>query len=416
MADVFFENEIEIIVKAEDIYPSDALFPSDDLLPSGEVELTNIVEGSMVLSRMLCSNGLKFGEACSNMFEVDLYETSILAKPNLEIVVNWKVDAHTVPLFTGKIDECKKVSRLANEIHLVAYDNLYFEGERDATEWWNSRINASTYVYVEDVFVELLEEMGLELYETIETYKSMHSIFKDFMNFKIYKPIKVVETWSDTDDYHRTKTELEVESVTFRSLLSMFCELMCCIPNIAPNGKLALYFLNGSSLEYCAEIYEDEIEDENSDTLGYVTERIDGISFIGMGGTGTINYSFDVGQTPKNSYVVKENALLSSLSSLEFSADISRQNQFVGMFQSMKAVMDGLVYSPLNINMIVSNFNRLSSKTTLGVPIIWDGNKSFVLQETFTGPMLVNQEFVAGGEQKQTSQSVYSAKYKEKTA
>ena len=134
----------------------------DENSPDMHIYNSNIVSESMVIEQSVCDEAdIKFGGAIASSFEIELFGFPDLtgraitvtitqsvavplypnmAYPNEDIYPGSKVLSEDFKVFTGRVFSCK-LSKNHVTRKLVAYDDLYWIGNVNCTEWYNNNMS-----------------------------------------------------------------------------------------------------------------------------------------------------------------------------------------------------------------------------------------------------------------------------------
>lgn len=349
MAEITLDREILLYISNIEgvLFPENDLYPDDDLYPgfgtliieSGETG-SGIVAGSLHIDEVIADSGIMFGQCIANKFECQLYNIPYDIA-NKEIIVVAKENGTQVPMFKGIIDSSVKDSR-DTERTIVAYDNFYYKRDVNVASWWNGFWATHETSTLKDIRDSLLEHIGIPFYE------------KNLVNDSVV--INKMDNYS---------------VLSFADCLKAICELQGCFPNIDRTGTLEFVVLGEDEIDIT-----DEFEENNAKFEDYTTAKITGIKVF----SDTTEIAYSVG-TVDNMYPVTGNLFLSVMSASAVNSCITTL---------LNAIKD-IEYTPCTIPMILSDL-----EVELGNKVVYaDGKSTYVLQNTYSGSVIVNQSIVA---------------------
>lgn len=293
-----------------------------------------IAEGSMNLEEILCDGEFTLGALCSDKFEVELFNICEDLS-GLDIQVDVTENGITSRLFTGIIDS-STYDDYSMSRKIVAYDTYYNKKDTNVASWWNN----------------YWDNLG----STTSTLKALRESFGVTSSSDLPNDDLLVYNYN----YFTT--------ITWYDMLKMICEVQACIPHVNREGELELVQLShiAQTLEHYdanTPMYED-----------YVTLNPDGIDIYDS----SSNLSIRLKEDATNAYPISGNIFILSLQS---------NNELLNACSNIFNAISDITYTPATISMIYSN---LSLK--LGDQITTYGGTHFIMSQTFSGSLLVEQE------------------------
>lgn len=327
-------------------------FPNN---PEVNTHLVQIESGSLLLEEILCEKNITFGETNATRFEATVY--------NLEDVSGLKIKVYQTDIeghnrrniFEGYVDSCKK-DKDGYFRKLVAYDALYSIGNANVAGWWlqfwnNRRAPSAT---MQEIRHSLCDWVGIRY----DANAVLHN------------------------EYLRVQKSTTISSVSFNTILFWIGEIQCAVPHIDREGVLQFIPLTSQPNTDLTNMYEHD----TSEFEGFVTAPIDTVELYGYD-SNLVATTNTTGAVPsKNTYVIKDNALLFAL---EDEGNESFAAEFV---QNYLAQIQEIRYTPCDLNMIVSDLDL-----QLGQYIQVGDIVSIILQNTLSGNLLVEQEIQSSG-------------------
>lgn len=338
MPDVIVERETYILVSNSSVglYPSPNVFPDPELYPGGADRVSNIVEGSMELDELLCDGELRFGQMCSDRFEVTVYDTEDISGKYIAVYQEDNGVFHE--LFTGIVDSAK-LDRLGTDRQIIAYDLGYRRSRVNVADWYTNFWNTHSSATLKQFRDDLLYHMGIA-----------------------YEDVVLIN-----DNITLTKT-VNITSIAFNEMLRMICELSCCFPHYNRDGELEFVMLN---TEGTPTSLEGLYEGENSAFEDYTVQPFTGIQFYGN--TSDLQYTEGSSANP---YSIQENILLYNRTNAELHT--------IGA--AMLDYISEITYKPSSVKMIISNVTY-----NLGDILSTEKGSFYVLHQTFNGSQLIEQ-------------------------
>lgn len=340
-------------------------FPNN---PEILVHNTAIESGSLLLEEILCDGNVVFGETNATRFEATVYNLTDVSGLKIRVYQTDTNGNNRKELFEGYVDSCKQ-DKEGYYRKLVAYDALYSIGNANVAGWWSQFWQTRETATLRELRISLCEWVNLRCESGINLYN---------------------------DNFVCTKTAT-LSSVSFNTMLFWICEIQCTIPHISQDGTLRFISLNSQPYIDISNSYERN----TAEFEGFVTAAIDTVELYDYDGK-LVATTNTTGAVPsKNIYAIKDNSLLFSLVD---SVDSSLASEFV---YSYLRQIEYIRYTPCNINMIISDLNL-----SVGNYITIGNTTSIILQQTLSGPLLVEQEIRArGNEYLQDSSSSPTAEF-----
>lgn len=340
-------------------------FPNNPEVAVGKLQIES---GSLLLEEILCEKDIVFGETNATRFEATVY--------NLQDVSGLKIKVYQTDidgnnrrnLFEGYVDSCKQ-DKDGYYRKLVAYDAIYSIGNANVAGWWYQFWSTRETATIRELRYGLCDWVGIRHNLTVNLY----------------------------NDDLVCKKPANLSSVSFNTILFWICEIQCTIPHIDRDG--VLQFISPTNT-YVRDITND-YDRNTSEFEGYVTANIDAVELYGYDGNLVASTNTTGAVTSRNTYTIKDNTLLFGIVNDENS---SYAANFVN---SYLAQISGITYTPVNLNMIVSDLDL-----NVGNHIQVGNVSSIVLQNTLSGNLLVEQEIrSSGNEYLQDSHKTQSAEY-----
>jgi hypothetical protein len=326
-----------------------------------DVSRIKIESGSLLLEEILCDRGVVFGEANATRFEATIY--------NLEDVSGLKIKVYQTDidgnnrrnLFEGYVDSCKQ-DRNKHYRKLVAYDALYSIGHANVAGWWLRFWEARETATLKELRESLCDWVGIRY----DTTANLHN-----------------------DGFICSKTA-NLSSVSFSTMLFWIGEIQCAHPHIDREGVLRFISLVNPLVKDIADNYDRG----SSEFEGFVTAPFDTVELYDYNNT-LVATTNSTGAVPsKNIYAIKDNSLLFRLN------DDGITNSADEFVHNYLAQIRQIRYTPCTLNMIVSDLDIV-----VGDYVSVGDVTSIVLQNTLSGPLLVEQEIRASGDEYSTASS-----------
>ena len=337
-------------------------FPNN---PEVNVRNIRIESGSLLLEEILCTENIVFGETNATRFEATIYNLTDVSGLKIKVYQTDTSGNNRRNIFEGYVDSCKQ-DKNGHYRKLVAYDAFYSIGNANVAGWWLQFWSSRKTATLKELRESLCDWVGIS-----------YSMYVSLLN----------------DDFVCSKSAT-LSSVSFNTMLFWICEIQCTIPHIDRNGTLQyISLITQPSINI-----SDQYDRGTSEFEGFVTAHIDTVELYDYDNN-LIATTNSTGAVPsKNTYTIKDNALLFSIT------DKSAALDFVHTY----LVYAGqIVYTPCDINMIVSNLD-----INVGNSVQVGDIRSIVLQNTLYGNLLVEQEIVAAGsEYSQDSNKTLTAEY-----
>lgn len=354
MPDVNFDRQTYIIANSAPLYPSEDLFPSEQLYPSDGLvneRFDKFDSGSISVTEMMVDGNIQFGFPIANKFECTLYDKVDL--DNAYIQVYQTIDNVETPIFCGRVDSAK-YDRSGTYKDIVAYDKFYELSTINVADWWES--------FWENHKNSTTGEYSATLKEIRDSFLAYFGLVED-------------KTYTLVNDLAVLTKTVSVSHLAFKYMMKCICELSCVFPNITRDGHLEYISLNQSQTPH---LMDGLYEADSSDFEGYSTQLITGIHFLDS----NKESKYLVG-TDFNNYTV-DNILTLNLGTLSLSS--------IGT--NMLNAVKTLTYVPARVNKIISDWTY-----KLGDRVVIDNNSSFIFENIYSGPQLVDQQVVCTGDE-----------------
>ena len=311
-------------------------------------DITNgIVNGSLAVREILCSDRLAFGDINSNQFQCQLYDCPNLTGKKIQVIQNDSGADKVV--FTGWVDSCR-TDDLSGFKTIVAYDYFYKARKRKIKGWWNSFWENQTQSTLGTMWRNLLSYYNISYINT--------TLICDNLVIKKTKKLKKLKT-----SYLST-------------FLTQLCEINLCIPNMNREGTLefkqftdyALLSANAIDIRGDYTISKSKFEDYVVAPYDKVELYDENNNLQGSSGSGDNILSIQ-----NNLFLYNQtNDVMNTLAELMLS----------NMFE--------ISYIPANIVMKVSNLNL-----HLGDLLQTQKGLCLICENDLTGALLVDQSIVS---------------------
>ena len=330
-------------------------FPGSQISPIN----TGIVNGSLSVREILCSDRLAFGDINSNEFQCQLYNCPDLTGKKIQVTqtvtdeVNGQITTSTVYIFTGWVSSCK-TDDLTGFKNIVAYDYFYKARKKKIKAWWDSFWTASrTSAKLGVMWRNLLSYYSIPYTDKV--------LILDEIQIKKNKKLRVK---------------------TFTNFISQLCELNMCVPNISRTGNLEFISLydkdtaNATDIRGEYTISQSQFEDYTIEPYNKVELYDEKGKLKGSAGSG------------KNVLVIQNNILL-------FKKGATSVDNIAGYI--LEAMHDFNIY-PANITMKVSNLDL-----HLGDLVRTQKGYCLICENNYSGSLLVDQSVVSNEEEELSS-------------
>ena len=188
-------------------------FPGESISPITE----GIVNGTLCVREILCSNRLAFGDINSNQFQCQLYDCPDLTGKKIQIEQTKSNGTDPVTVFTGRVDSCK-TDEISGFKTIIAYDMFYYMRKKKIKSWWNSFwANGVKQSTIGNMWRSMLTYYSISYTDT--------TLLADNLVFK------------------RTKQNKKIRTKSITTFLCQLCELSMAIPKIDRDGTLVFYKL-----------------------------------------------------------------------------------------------------------------------------------------------------------------------------
>lgn len=345
-------------------------FPNN---PSVAVRNIHIESGSLLLEEILCESNIVFGETNATRFEATVYNLSDVAGYKIKVYQTDSDGNNKKYIFEGYVDSCKQ-DKDGRYRKVVAYDALYSIGTANVAGWWFKFWDS----------MEMMRRTEVPLWYLRNSLCEYAGI-----------PYDVEDVVLHNDEFICTKTAT-LSSVSFNTMLRWICELQCTVPHIGRDGVLR--FISFPNTEAAKDI-SDSYERNSSEFEGYVTVAIDTVELYDYDGNLAATTNTTGAVPSKNTYIIKDNALLFSL--------VDNEDSAADFVRTYLGHISHIQYRPCDINMIISDLDL-----SVGDYIKIDDTRSVILQNTLSGILLAEQEIQAtGDEYLQNSSRTATAEY-----
>ena len=325
-------------------------FPNN---PEIDVRHIAIESGSLLLEEILCEGNIVFGETNATRFEATVYNLTDVSGLKIKVYQTDIAGNNRTDLFEGYVDSCKQ-DRGGYYRKLVAYDAIYSIGNANVAGWWYTFWTTRETAPLKELRNSLCEWVGIQC----DTSVNLHN-----------------------DNFVCSKTST-LSSVSFNTMLFWICEIQCTIPHIDRSGILRFISLATPVPVDIGDLYERD----NSEFEGFITAPIDTVELYDYDNNLVATTNATGAVPSKNTYIIKDNALLFSLVDTALNASAT---EFVLNYLTQ---IGQIYYTPCDINMIVSDLSL-----SVGDYIQVGQLTSIILQNTLSGILLAEQEIVASG-------------------
>ena len=304
--------------------------------PTSENDV-GIASGSLMLEQKIVDGDLEFGRLMSSEFSAQLFNTNqdFQGEP---ITVDVTEDNVTTRIFTGIIESSKQDwSNTYRDI--IAYDWIYYHREDNIASWWNSFwVSTRTQATVKQIRDSLLTYMGFSALS--DTYINDNQVIKN--EFQQFTNIK------------------------FETIFKMLCEIQLTIPHIKGDGSFELITF-GTTTTDISGMYEGS----NSEWEDFTTQQITGIGIYD-----TSSNMVQLVGTNTNVLNIAGNLFLLNMSA----------SQLTTIGNNMLTALTDFTFVPASVKMILSDFSL-----SLGKKVSTDVGNTYVMQNTYSGSLLVEQ-------------------------
>lgn len=360
-----------------------------------QIRNDEIVSESMKLHQSICDDSdFKFGGCIASQFEIEItrdidltgreitvylfqkaiiptypgsqtYPTSpditnkIITYPGFTVIEGY--NGQSISIFKGKIYSCKlSKNRIIRKI--VAYDDFYWKGNADCTNWYRNLFNDTEKITLGELRKAIVREAKFD--------QADDSIVLPADDLKVY----MIE-----------------DNVTFGELLRQICEFNGCFAIINDDGELEYLFMpNRYSENYD---YYIDIETEDFEKIAftglYITGFKDGNGRFRLFSASDENFYFMEGNN-----VVTANETVSN-----FNLD------FASIQEKLKENFAIKSYTPMTLKSEYRSWVEIGDRIRVNVK--WwdlDGHEqqeqilSYVLSRSISGIQAITDEISAGGE------------------
>lgn len=365
---------------------------------------SNIVSESMKIEQSICDEAdIKFGGAVSSSFEIDVFGVPDLtgkrikvtitqsvaiplypgmAYPNENIYPGRKVLSETFKVFTGNVFSCKfNKNHITRKI--VAYDDLYWIGNVNCAEWYDSvhRQNVETpYTMVESLRKALCRKYGI-----VEQY-----------------PDDVLPT----DNIYIEKAD---GKITVNEVLHCICEMSGVFCFLNGDGKLEYHTISENENSTNIQKPSTESYNFNYSDCSYEEYQRQLAGMYHRAQDGTVNwFGWDNPSSPEM-YFLEDNQIVDAYGGYtSWSEQIGREDDGVQIWQKIYNNLNFTPYRPMTLKTPCRLWVQLGDKITFKVhsyemngDLLTSTEKeitSYVLSRRITGIQALNDEFTANAE------------------
>lgn len=352
--------------------------------PNGEYpDITNgIYSGSLKVEEILNSGEtLNFGECNATKFEVTLTDVQdvsnlmievyqkitydpnkvdviidrgqryIVTKAGQKIAVGQRED-YTVPIFFGRVDSSKlQPDRIHRNI--IAYDELYYKGDVNCAEWYETLFNGKDSITIKNFRNSLFSFIGIEQ----ETVKLVHD------SLKISKTI-------------------DTNALKFADLIKAICQLNGVFGHIDRMGIFRYIDLTSSAN---AHDISDNYRSNDSDYESYVVKNINKVQI--RSDEEDIGAIVGEGDNP---YIMQGNFLIYGKTAAKLKSIATT------IFDKVSQIK----YRPVDVCTIYSEpYITVGDILTFSTKRDGEVIETFVLNTVLSGVQLLKQELVAEGDE-----------------
>lgn len=339
-----------------------------------------IDSGTADLDQIMMQNELSYGEVNSAMFQVRVYGLDKNVKLNgRRIVVTLEYQRTVAPtllvdnnnnpittetgnyivtevggevtvydnIFDGIINSSES-DIIKTDRNIIAYDRLYTERDVNIADWWNTywKSKIGTDVTLATFRSDLISHMYL-----------IPSGTSSFINDSAVIPNPFQSVNDDNITY----------VLTFGDVLGMICKLQNCTPRMTGSGGIEFVTLGTRTFDI-----QGETEGLNSTWKDFETEKITGVAFYGD----SVDPIRVVGTTT-NVYNIAGNLLSLNMTTAQL------DTIGTAILNDIKDIQ----YVPSYVHMKISR-----PEFKLGDKIITDCGISYIMQQTLSGSLMVEQE------------------------
>lgn len=365
---------------------------------------SNIVSESMKIEQSVCDEAdIKFGGAISSSFEIDVFGVPDLTGKRITVTITQSVAIPLYPnmaypgeniypgrkvlsegfkVFTGNVFSCKfNKNHITRKI--VAYDDLYWIGNVNCAEWYDSvhRQNVETpYTMVESLRKALCRKYGI-----VEQY-----------------PDDVLPT----DNIYIEKAD---GKITVNEVLRCICEMSGVFCFLNGDGKLEYHTI--SENENSTNIQKPSMESYNFNysDCSYEEYQRQLAGMYHRAKDGTVNwFGWDNPSSPEM-YFLEDNTIVDAYGGYtSWSEQIGREEDGVQIWEKIYNNLNFTPYRPMTLKTPCRLWVQLGDKITFKVhsyemngDLLTSTEKeitSYVLSRRITGIQALNDEFTANAE------------------
>ncbi len=365
---------------------------------------SNIVSESMKIEQSICDEAdIKFGGAVSSSFEIDVFGVPDLTGKRITVTITQSVAIPLYPnmaypgeniypgrkvlsegfkVFTGNVFSCKfNKNHITRKI--VAYDDLYWIGNVNCAEWYDSvhRQSVETpYTMVENLRKALCRKYGI-----VEQY-----------------PDDVLPT----DNIYIEKAD---GKITVNEVLRCICEMSGVFCFLNGDGKLEYHTISENENSTNIQKPSTESYNFNYSDCSYEEYQRQLAGMYHRAQDGTVNwFGWDNPSSPEM-YFLEDNQIVDAYGGYtSWSEQIGREDDGVQIWQKIYNNLNFAPYRPMTLKTPCRLWVQLGDKITFKVhsyemngDLLTSTEKeitSYVLSRRITGIQALNDEFTANAE------------------
>lgn len=357
-----------------------------------------ITAGSMKLDEMLCEGEFSLRQLCASKFEVQCFNLSedvsgwdIIVTCDITEGTNGTDDVvNTIPIFVGIIDS-STTDNFNDFRDIIAYDRIYTLRDENVGEWWDtfwdsrpaytevsyptgSPVLNKYYEYVNSEYV-LSQDTQVNQSTTYYYGVPIATLGQIRASLCTEVGLTVVSTTLINDDiqvkeYLASANPDIPTQISFGNVMSMICEINGVFGHINREGKFEYTNITDSDI---VQIFDNEYEKVNASFEDYETQQITGINVFESDNQLMMTY----GDGETNAYSISGNM---------FTLTLDGYAVLETMCVRLMNILLNVQYTPCSIPLIVSSLDIL-----VGNKVVSDRGNHFVLAQSYTGSMLVDQ-------------------------
>lgn len=352
-----------------------------------------ITVGSLNLEEVLCDSEFSLRQLCASKFEVQCFNlNSDLTGCEITVTCTNTQTNEEIPLFVGIIDS-STTDNFGDYRDIIAYDKLYTLRDKNVGEWWDDFWESRpTYTQVavpsgsptaNQYYERVNNEYVLSTDTSVVSGKTYYygtpiaTIGQLRASLCASVGLNVVSTTLLNDDiqikeYMSSDDPNVPTQVSFGDLMSMICEINGVFGHINREGNFEFVDIVNNAY---TQISADSYEKKNVKFEDYTTKQITGINVFESNDDLMLAYGDNT-----NAYSMCGNIFTLNLDSYDI---------LNTMCLRLMNILLNVQYIPCSIPLIVSD---LSLK--VGDKIISDKGTHFILSQTFSGSLFVDQTIV----------------------